>query len=338
MPLRLSAALIALTCSACGNFITGGDILTPFQEEDPQSEACTPRSDSNRWPVKVLFITERSGSMCVMDPPGSQAVPGFCDQLAATIPLPAVPGRVRAISAFYDQNAPRPNLSASILAFHTSSQATPFEAAASGPPQFLWEQQSDLGKSSDLQGGLDAAATFLAQDMETTTQELRARTKYVVVVLSKGVPFPRCSSNDSLLSYATPADPSGPWADSTGAERFCNQGSSVPEENLPGFEPGGDRNQNAQLISAVERIMGLKEQFGVGDVRMHTVLLFDSKIMASCGPICQDIAFGPAGRNVGRYTLGLLAQHGRGTFIDPGPPQQLTLESVDTSEFPHFCP
>jgi hypothetical protein len=58
----------------------------------------------------------------------------------------------------------------------------------------------------------------------------------------------------------------------------------------------------------------------------------------ACGPICQDIVFGTAGRNVGSYTLQQLALHGQGTFIDPSSPQQLTLDGLDTSEFPHFCP
>jgi hypothetical protein len=338
MPSRLIAALIALSFSACGKLITDGDILTPVQQEDPRSDACAPSSESTQWPVKVLFITERSGGMCVLDPPGSQSTPGFCEQLAASIPLPSVPGRVNAMAAFYKRNAPRPNLSVSILAFHTSSLATPFEGVAAGPPPFLWAQQTDLGKASDLQGGLEAAKALLAQDMEAATPELRARTKYVVVVLSKGIPFPRCSANDSLLTYASPSDPSRTWADSPGAEDFCNHGSSVPEESLPGFVPGGDRNQNAQLISAVESIVSLKGQFGVGDVRVHTALLFDSATLESCGGVCQDIGFGSAGRNVGRYTLEQLALHGQGTFIDPGPPQQLTLEGLDTSEFTHFCP
>jgi len=286
--------------------------------------------------VKVLFISENSGGMCVLDPPGSQGIAGMCEQLAAQLPLPLIPGRVNAMAGFYEHNGPRPNLSVSILSFHTSSLATAFEAASSGPPPFLWNLQNSLGKASDLQGGLEAAETLLAQDMEATTAELRARTKYVVVLLSRGVPFPRCSVNDSLLSYASPSDPSGVWADSPGAEEFCNTGG-IPEDSLPGFVPGEDRNQNWQLISAVERIVNLKDRFGVGDVRVHTALLFDSETMASC-PICQDIAYGTAGRNIGRYTLEQLALHGQGTFIDPGLPQQLTLDGVDTSEFPHFCP
>lgn len=198
--------------------------------------------------------------------------------------------------------------------------------------------QGVLGKASDLQGGLERAETILTEDMEATPPQQRARSKYVVVVLSKGVPFPRCSANDSLPSYANPSDPSGIWADSPGAEEFCASGSTIPGEDFPGFVPGGDRNQNAQLTAAVERIVGLKRQFAVGDVRVHTALLFDAAAMASCGAICQDVALGMAGRNVGRYTLEQLALHGQGPFIDPGPPQQLTLDGLDTAEFTAFCP
>lgn len=330
--LRLSAVLIALACSACGNLVTDGDVLTPLQQS-----SCTQRSESANWPVKVLFVVEDSGSMCVVDPPGTVTNSSFCEQVM-TPPGIVTSGRVKALSSFFQSNASRPNLSTSILTFGTLSQATRFQSVADGPPLELPTLQSTLSNASDLQGGLELAATRLSEDMEATTPELRARTKYIVVVLSKGVPFPRCSANDGLSSYASPSDPSGTWADSPGAETFCNSGSSTPEDNIPGFVAGGDRNQNAQLLAAVDSIVSLKGKFGVGDVRVHTALLFDSATVASCGAICQDAMLGTAGHDVGHYTLEQLALHGQGTFVDPGSPQQLTLGGMDTSEFTTFCP
>lgn len=334
MPLRFTAVLIALACSGCGKLIADGDVLTSVKPE-----SCTQRSERSNWPVKVLFVVENGGNLCVLDPPGSQPSSGFCDQIASSgITTATTAGRVRALTAFFQANVDRSNLAASVITYGMSSQATPFQSLPAGPPLDLVTLQSNLDKASDLQGGLELAAARLSADMEATSPEIRARSKYIVVVLSDGVPYPRCSANDALPSYASPSDPSGIWADSPSAESFCNSGASSPEDTLPSFVPGGDRNQNAQLVAAVENIVGLKSRYGVGDVRVHTALLFDGNAIASCGAICQDVALGPPGRNVGRYTLQQLALHGQGTFVDPGSPQQLSLSNLDTAEFTTFCP
>src|SRR2546430_13838945 len=39
---------------------------------------CTDPPDVASFPVKILFLVDKSGSMCITDPPGSQASNTFC--------------------------------------------------------------------------------------------------------------------------------------------------------------------------------------------------------------------------------------------------------------------
>jgi uncharacterized protein YegL len=67
--------------------------------------------------------------------------------------------------------------------------------------------QSTLGGSSNLQGALEATKQLIEQDVQNTAASIRARSRYVVVVLSTGIPYPRCSSNDTLATYASASNP-----------------------------------------------------------------------------------------------------------------------------------
>jgi len=68
---------------------------------------CTSTPDPNGFPVKVVFVVDQSGSMCISDPPGSQNGAGFCEQtqVKAIIP-PGVtqPARVRALEETEHKN------------------------------------------------------------------------------------------------------------------------------------------------------------------------------------------------------------------------------------------
>ena len=88
----------------------------------------------------------------------------------------------------------------------------------------------------------------------------------------------------------TPTHPELTWADSLGAGDFCNLIDPDGPDAITGFVPGTDRNQNYQLFSYVDQLMELKQQYNVGDIRLHTVLLFnEAGGAAPAAPICQDI-------------------------------------------------
>lgn len=311
---------------------------------------CTDRPDPSGFPVKVLFVVDQSGSMCISDPPGSQSSSTFCQSAQATVNRTGqtTPGRVRALNRLLDSFAGKPNVKVALVPFETTVRpATPAQGFARPDNQELRESvknlQSQLGKGTDYQGALAYAYGRVRSDIETVSRTNPAelpRTRYLVVFLSDGVPYPRCSANDELTQYADDQNPDLTWADSfavAGPDGFCNLtdpeerrrrfGTGDSSDNISTYAVGTDRNQNYQLRAYVDQLMELKDQYNVGDVRLHTVLLFNEQAVRACGEQCQDV-YGeyvrwpgpvkvdgpPSAHRIARWTLDMLATRGNGIF------------------------
>lgn len=301
---------------------------------------CTSRPDATGFPVKVVFIVDQSGSMCVSDPPGSQESGGFCQAAAATLNLTGMmaPARVRALHRLLDGFQNQPNMQVALVPFETNIKgeypASGFVRASDPSLRTRVDQlQSQLGKGTDYQGALAEAYKRIADDITFVrehTPNMLPRTRYMVVFLTDGVPFPKCAANDGLSQYADDLNPDLTWADSFGAGDFCNL--TDPEPMNPNvvrnFVAGTDRNQNYQLFAYVDQLMELREQYNIGDLRFHTVLLFNEEAVRACGPICQDlygqyvrwpgptpIADGPAAaKRIASWTLQQMASRGNGVY------------------------
>ncbi len=308
--------------------------------------------------MKVVLVIDQSGSMCVSDPPGAQEGSGFCQQVAVVVP-PGVtePARVRALKRLVAQFRQQPNVELSIVPFETNvknvwppaASGNRFAPASELTDTYMEALQSQLGKGTDYQGALAYAYSLIASDiteLSTVSPEVLPRTRYVVVFLTDGTPYPRCSGNDNLTAYATPDSPDLTWEDSSSAVEFCNILDPDSPDSINGFEPGTDRNQNYQLFSYVRRVMDLKEQYNVGDVRMHTVLLFNQEAVRRCGTICQDIygtypgvapaEYPAAAKKIAAYTLRRFAEIGNGVyqeFNDTTEINNLGLGALDYSSF-----
>lgn len=343
MVLRASSVFL-LAFSSCGASVLGGDVLStrPLVMTTDGGEPCTPKSQRGDWPVKVVFVVQNTGSMCVADAPGSTGASGLCETIAPPTGV-TQPARVRAIRAFLDANATRSNVSVALVVFGLNPKVVGFNTPAElqGPTAAL---QSTLVGTPNLQGALAATRRLIEDDVASTAQSVRARTRYVVVVLGTGVPSPRCAANDALPMYATPTDPELVWADAPGLAEWCNlsQASLPSSQRLDGFVPGSALNQNAQLSDAVDAIIDLDRAYGLGDVRLHARLVFSARAVSACGPICNDLFGGltvSQARSVGTFTSSLLALHGQGTFLDPGEPDALevSMSTIDTAEFTTFC-
>lgn len=338
--------LAAVSVIAACNPVSQGDVFATIPAEvistTDAGTPCTPAQDRANWPVRVVFVVQNSGAMCVVDPPGSQGAPGFCEQVVSSLPnTGTTPGRISAIQRFFSDNKTRPNVSAAVVSYGTNPSVIPFTPVTLGVPNALGGLQSNLAKGSNLQGALEATKALIEQDVQNTAASIRARSRYVVVILSTGIPFPRCSTNDSLAVYASAANPALTWSDSLGAGTYCNSVMPNDPDFITGFTAGGDLNQNAQLFGLVDGMLGLDAQYGLGDVRVFTRLLMNDANLAACGPICQDLfgdntSFADT-RTMGTWLLTQLATRGQGTFADPGTPAMLSLSSVDTSEFTTFC-
>jgi hypothetical protein len=307
-----------------------GDVLTP-RALVPGDEGCTPRSEASGFPVKVLFVLENGGSMCIVDPPGAGA---FCEAYAPAPPGLTEPARVRVVREFITASASRPNLFVATSWFDLVGHGTAFAPVLDGPPSELRTLQSTLGTAHDLQNGLADARARLEADLKATASAVRARTRYVVVLLATGTATPRCSVVDDLSSWATAAHPEGVWEDS--APELCNE-PCTGAQCLVDFGAGGNRNQNDQLWSEAQRLLALKDTYGLGDLRLHTRQVLDEAALTRCGALCTDLY--PVGaKELGRWTLGRLALAGQGTFEAPASLSELSVATVDTSEFTELCP
>lgn len=314
-----------------------------------KGQVCTSPPTPGGFPVKVVLVVDQSGSMCVSDPPGSQQSGSFCADALANIamnsgvPIPPEPARVRALKKLLAQFATQRNVEVAILPFETNVIGTWPPAGGFAPvsdPANLADAvarvnqlQAELGKGTDYQGALAAAYARVSQDIfatELSAPDKLPRTRYVVVFLTDGTPFPKCAANDMLTQYANHMNPDLLWQDSFGAGDFCNlvdpdecmdpTGSDCPY----GYVAGTDRNQNYQLYAYVDQLMELKSSHNIGDVRLHTVLLFNEEAVRNCGPICQDLygqypgvttgQYPAAAHQIARHILQKLAERGTGIF------------------------
>ncbi|WP_164007613.1 cell-cell cohesion protein MtsD [Pyxidicoccus trucidator] len=359
----LAAGLLATGLLSCTDSLLEPRAEAKTQLDDRltlQGRVCTRPPNPSGFPVKVVVVIDESGSMCISDPPGSQLDSGFCQraEVQAIIP-PGVtePARVRAlkrlVAQFRQVNAQGGNVQLSVAPFETNVRnvwppttvGSRFARPDNNIDTYIEGLQSQLGKGTDYQGALSYAYSVIASDINAVAQsnpELLPRTRYVVVFLTDGTPYPRCSATDNLSVYANPDSPDLTWADSL--VDFCNATNTT--DVIDGFEVGTDRNQNYQLFSYVRRLMELKDQYNVGDVRMHTVLLFNQEAVRACGPICQEIygiypgveqaRYPEAAKKIAAWLLRRFAEMGNGVyqeFNDTGEISNLGLGALDYSSF-----
>jgi hypothetical protein len=332
----LVLAVVLCSCSGAALEKKASQVNALDDHLSLRGRVCTDPPDPNGFPVKVVILVDQSGSMCISDPPGSQGSPGLCEQLpgipGVIPPGVTTPARVRALQSLTAQFAAQPNVQVSIVPFDTNVKNV-WPPAVSGQrfarpigiDTYLQNLQSQLGKGTDYQGALSYAYGVIASDIADTNlnnPQLLPRTRYVVVFLTDGTPYPRCSANDNLTTYADPDNPELIWADAL--PDYCNLTNAQGTDPITGFIAGTDRNQNYQLFSYIDQIMQLKLAYNVGDIRLHTVLLFNEAAVAACGTICQDIygvypntspaAYPAAAHKVARWLLQQFAARGNGVY------------------------
>lgn len=316
-----------------------------------RGRVCTALPDPDNFPVKIIFLVDSSGSMCVSDPPGAQASAGFCERALSTMtnngfPLPETPGRVRALQDLMERFSAQRNVSVALIPFETSFghvyPPSGFVAADDGQlPDAIKNLQNQLGKGTDYQGALDEAYRRIEADILGASRASLPRTKYVVILLTDGTPYPRCAGVDNLdpSQYATASNPAGIWKDNPAS--FCN----TPEVNvkpdgskvIADFVAGTDRNQNYQLWDPIDRLMTLRDKYNIGELHLHTILLFNTAAAQACGSIClTDLYNGMAtaqdAHDVAAWTLKQMAvEHGNGTFQEFNDQASIQLGSLDYS-------
>ncbi|MBS2026809.1 MAG: VWA domain-containing protein [Deltaproteobacteria bacterium] len=343
---------------------------------------CTRAPDPDGFPVKVVFVIDKSGSMCITDPPGSQSdFQSICQTFAAGVDPAshpdnycepdgnAHPGRACAIYQLLEQFKDKPNVEAALVPFETKISG---EYPANGgfapvnDSNFdAWvtavnDMQGTLGQGTDYQGAFAEAYNRVSTDILNTPKGQRPRTRYVVVFLTDGTPFPRCAADDYLppQDYASVQQPDLIWPDSPGAGCttppvmnptdpngcYCNADQDYLDNNPVGtgagdFTKGTDRNQNYQILDTVDRIMKLKKDYDVADINIHSLLLWNTGNISTLGLPEQQDLFGDMGNvadpvqaahDVAEHLLREISEvHGNGTYQEFHTVAEVQLGSLD---------
>ncbi len=290
-----------------------------------QGEFCTDPPRPNDFPVKILFIIDGSGSMQFVDP----------NTLRARAVEEAIT-RLRVEGSAVSFGIIRFNESDVVLT-KPGAEVTagdPLGVDLSGAfTQDFQTLASAVGgldaadSVTDYQGALSTAFNLLAQDMIAVQRvdpaEL-ARTRYILLFLSDGDPFPSCCSVESEDAGLCRRDTN---------IFFCEDPEAIRQNptQLPFIEAGVDYNQPYQIFDVVRDIMELGENFGVGEIRLNTAFLFDESLADNLDPngcftiggvnfVCPDEA---------RDLLGTMASIGQGVFRDFSTAEEIDFLSFD---------
>lgn len=287
-----------------------------------EGEVCTEPPQETDFPVKILFVIDGSGSMQFVDNPARRAL--AVEEVL--LRLRANPSVSFAVIRFNESDAVLTQPGTDINA--GDPRSTDLSNAFTRDPAVLAQAVQELRVAdsvTDYQGALSAAFLILSQDMLQSAREQLARTKYVVIFLSDGDPFPTCCSAESEMAGLCTRDTN---------IFFCENPDAIRQNptQLPFLERNEDYNQPYQIDAAVQDIMDLQETFGVGELRLHSAFLFDPTLVDQLDPTtgCYSIA----GVNFvcpdeARDLLGGMARIGQGVFRDFSAAEEIDFLGFD---------
>lgn len=266
---------------------------------------CTDPPEATDFPVKILFIIDGSGSMQFIDNPTKRAL--AVEEVI--LRLRANPSVSFAVIRFNEADVVLTKPGADVTA------GDPFGVDLGGAftrdPAILQSAVQGLRVAdsvTDYQGALSTAYQVLAQDMIQASAAELTRTKYVILFLSDGDPFPSCCAIGN-----TQCDPSTNLP-------LCSDPNAIRTNptQLPFLVGGEDYNQPYQIYASIRDIVELGQTFGVGDLRMHTAFLFDPSLVTALRPDGTYEIGGVIFVNVprARTLLGEMARLGSGVFRD----------------------
>ncbi len=277
-------SLSVLQCTDAGIQPVQNEQITYYDNRmDVVGEFCTSPSDELAFPVKLLIVIDQSASLQCTDPANNR--------------LTALNDAGRQLDAL-------PNVEFGVIGFASWSRITGFTTSWADAASALAPQGGQGGPATDYQGALSVVLSVLEQDMIDSGPAMRARTRYMILFLSDGIPEPRCTfgCNDG----DTPPD---------SLYGVCNTDQDVPDEvyvDMTGVCP--DYNSPEQVKAKVQDIMALGEFYGVGDLTLNTILLFAPE--AEVAAVCGDVSIFGYERDEAMPLLQDMAAIGQGTFRD----------------------
>ena len=266
---------------------------------------CTSPPTEQVFPVKVMFIVDTSGSMQFTDPSdkagdAKAACLGTCGRITPPLNCASVcsnannPGRRQAIEKVIERFRNNPAVSFSIISFNGQilvNGSAPGGGKVTSASGFTNDDTvindaltslmtADI--TTDYQGALSTAYQVLEKDMIDTDPVARGRTKYIVVFVSDGAPDPVCQEgcgNDTITIAGITIDN---WCD-TPKDQWCDSDHFNANKELcdrmqtwyPSMAaPCRAYNTETDIIKKVHEIMNLGEDYGTGEIRLHTAFLF----------------------------------------------------------------
>ncbi|MEQ9498961.1 MAG: VWA domain-containing protein [Deltaproteobacteria bacterium] len=321
LPLVLAAALIGCT-NADLQAIDDVEINLVDNLLEIEGEVCTDPPEATDFPVKIMFLIDGSGSMQFVDNPTRRAL--AVEEVI--LRLRANPSVSFSVIRFNESDVVLTKPGASVTA--DDPLGVDLSGAFTRDPAILQQAVQGLRVAdsvTDYQGALATAFQILASDMLDAPPAELGRTKYVLLFLSDGDPFPDCCSRMSEASGLCTRAANIP---------FCEDPDQIRANptQLPWLVAGEDYNQPFQIRAAVQDIMDLAETFNVGELRMHTAFLFDPSLVGmldangcySLGGgitlVCPDEA---------RSLLGMMAALGDGVFRDFSAAEEIDFLGFD---------
>lgn len=298
----VSLALLGLTWLATG---CTDATVQPISEEQNSivdnllqidGEVCTSPPTEQVFPVKIMFIVDTSGSMQFTDPSdkAGDAKAACLGSCAANTTLGTAacasacsnadnPGRRQAVEKVIERFRNNPVVSFAIISFNGRIQVnggtTEGFTNKEGDLQAGLQSLMEADITTDYQGALSTAYQILEKDMLDTNPVERGRTKYVVMFLSDGGPNPVCKEgcgNDEV-DIGVVVDswcdvPRDQWCDNFNANTALCQ---KMEQWYPSMvAPCRAYNTEQEIVKKVNEIMDLGENYGAGEIRLHTAFLF----------------------------------------------------------------
>ena len=265
---------------------------------DIEAEFCTRPVEQVNFPVKLLLVLDTSGSLQFTDQSGLRraAVRELMSNLSTQQGLQ--------VATFgFGSNI---NIDPPI----TATPGSPLYVDAAS-----WVEPAFIGLAdvqTNYHGALAAVKSHLLRDMLESDPAAISRTKYVIIFFSDGSPTPKCciSADETignnteqpygcaLEPYETAVTAGARYCEGEVEQAICNDVDFL--DRFRGLNPGtdppdfGDGNGALEALNEltendnynrvfqnedlVNDIVELGEEFGVGELRFHTALLFDSTL------------------------------------------------------------
>ncbi len=307
-------------------------VVTLDNELAIQGEVCASPPADAVFPVKILFLVDVSGSLVVTDP--------------AKV-------RVQAIAETIEKYQGLPGVEFGVITFNSEiTQAAPpvgTGSFTSNPDMSAISMAVGINDDlTDTQGVFGAAYEALTLDMLQSTPAERARSKYIIIFFTDGIPDPVCSADVTPCGSSMTCQPGTHCVpttilspDSQQVENYqCTDDyliCSVPKKDwgtafnppldpalYPQLQAGANYNTIPQILASVNQIMQLQNQYHVGSITINTNFLFP--IAALSNPLA--VPFG-LDRPYADELLNEIAAAGQGTFQEFTDDSQISFLNIN---------